>query len=160
MMASFAPASNNFLSVGTLSRILFSLTICFSALIGELMSTLSRTVLPLKSNSLRAFILAMDRLSCRLRCSFEGLPIRQPEVLVRRSNRFQAIRLHAHRGAHAVDGFRNRDGFLRNVEAEHDLAAGLDEGIFPHHDFIEVRARSSEISCVFEYGRISEEPLG
>src|SRR5258705_5086926 len=98
MMASLAPASNNFLSVGTLSRILFSLTIRLSALMGELMSTLSRTVLPLKSNSLRAFILAMDRLSCRLRCSFEGLPIRKPEVLVSGPDRLQTIGLHAHRG--------------------------------------------------------------
>src|SRR5438093_134176 len=114
MMASLAPASNNFLSVGTLSRILFSLTIRFSSLIGELMSTLSRTVLPLKSNSLRAFILAMDRLSCRRRCSFEGLPIRQPEVFVRGADGLQTIRLHAHRSANAVDGFRNRYRFLRN----------------------------------------------
>src|SRR5262245_16859612 len=139
MMASLAPAPNSFLSVGTLSRILFSLAIRFSALIGELMSTLSRTVLPLKLNSLRAFILAMDRLSCRLCCSLEGLPIRQPEVLVRRSDSFQTIGLHTHRGANAIDRFRNRDRLLRNVKSEHDLASRLHEGVFPHHDFIKVR---------------------
>src|SRR4029079_15199522 len=134
MMASLASASNSFLSVGTLSRILFSLTIRFSELIGELMSTLSRTVLPLKSNSLRAFILAMDRLSCRLCGGLEGLPVRQPEVLVRHSDSFQAIGLHAHRGADTVDGFRNRDRLLRNVKSEHDFAARLHESISPHHD--------------------------
>src|SRR4030095_9660092 len=135
MMASFAPASNNFSSVGTLSRILFSLTIRFSELIGELMSTLSRTVLPLKSNALRAFILAMDRLSCRLRGSLESFPVWQPEVLVRRADGFQAICLHAHRGANAIDGFRNRDRLLRNVQSEHDLPSGLNESVFPDHNF-------------------------
>src|SRR5215510_4379810 len=112
MMASLAPASNSFLSVGTLSRILFSLTIRFSALIGELMSTLSRTVLPLKSNSLRAFILAMDWL-CRLRRRLERFPVRQSEILVRRPNGLQTIGLHSHRCANAVDRFRNRDRLLR-----------------------------------------------
>ena len=63
---------------------------------------LFRSVLPLKSNSLRAFILAMDRL-CRLSRSLECLPVRQPEVLVRRADRLQTIGLHAHRGANAVD---------------------------------------------------------
>src|SRR5207249_10006277 len=114
MMASLASASNNFLSVGTLSRILFSLAIRFSALIGELMSTLSRTVLPLKSNSLRAFILAMDRLSRRLRCSLERLPIRQSEVFVRGPDSLQTIGFHAHRGANAIDRFGNRHRLLRN----------------------------------------------
>src|SRR2546430_5400036 len=160
MMASLAPASNNFLSVGTLSRILFSLAIRFSALIGELMSTLSRTVLPLKSNSLRAFILAMDRLSSRLCCSAEGLPIRQPEVPVRRSDRLQTIRFHAHRGANTVDRFRNRHRLLGNVESEHDLASGLHKGVFPDHDLIEIGPRASEVSCIFEDGRISEESFG
>src|SRR4029079_3109403 len=121
MMASLASASNSFLSVGTLSRILFSLTMRFSALMGELMSTLSRTVLPLKSNSLRAFILAMDRLSCRLRRSLERLPVRETEVLVRRADGFQTIRFHTERGANAVDRFRNRDRLLRDMQAKHDL---------------------------------------
>src|SRR5262249_26778593 len=118
MMASLAPASNSLLTVGTLSRMRFSLTIRFSELIGELMSTLSRTVLLLKSNSLRAFILAMDSFSGRLGCSLEGFPVRQREVFVGRSDSFQTVCFHAHRSPNAVDRFGNRDRLLRDVKAE------------------------------------------
>src|SRR3990172_6784393 len=104
MMASFAPASNNFRRVGKLSRIRFSLAIRFVAgWMGELMSTLSRTVFPLKSNSLRAFILATGEVS---RCP-GGFPVWQIQIFVRLSDSLQPIGLHAHRCANRVDSFRD-----------------------------------------------------
>ncbi len=82
------------------------------------------------------------------------------EILVCESDRFQAIRLHFHRGADGVDAFGDGDGLLGDVDGEEDIVAGHAHAFLPETDLVHITTFVAQVTGVFEESGIAIEAIG
>ena len=85
------------------------------------------------------------------------LPFAETQIFVGFRRAALTVGLHATGSTDGVHGFRDGDGFLRNVNGVHDVVARFDDRIFPQADLVHITARIAQVTGISEEGSIALE---
>src|SRR5664280_653691 len=150
MTTTRAPASARSANVGRHLSRRFSFAIRpVPGSMGELMSTRTRTVFPVRSKSSIVSI-------CKVSVAFSG----HAKELVGETDGLGLVSLHRQGGPDTVHRLRDDHGLLRDVDGEHDVVTGVPDRLLEDRHLVQVTSRMAEVAGVVEQRGVRVEAVG